>query len=167
VIFEYLYRNFELQSARPSGEGYYLLQRRSTPVELQAIELAFRSDRTESADLSLSLVEPATCSLVRLGLKLSYPLTALLGRPNPVHARFLQAGNVQGESNLLALETDKDFATYVSLIEPAQFYQVFGSEQVQAKTWDRLAVTPVSTGLFGVPPSVLEVNRVECITFPR
>jgi hypothetical protein len=167
VIFEYLYRNFELQSARPYGEGYYLLQRRSTPVKLQATELAFRSDRTEAGDLSIYLDEPATCSLVRLGLQFSYPLTTLLGRPNPVHAQFLQAGNVQGESNLLALETDKDFATYVSLIEPAQFYQVFGIEQVQAKTWDTLTVTPVSTGLFGVPPSGLEVNRIECITFPR
>jgi hypothetical protein len=166
VIFEYLYRNFELQSAQSYGDGYYLLQRRSTPVEFQAAELAYHVDQTEPAKLSLRLDQPAACSLVRLGLRLTYPLTALLGRPSPVHAQFLRNGDVQGESNLLALETGRDFTTDVSLIEPAQFYHVFDSDPVQTKTWDTLEIAPVSTGLLGVFPDLLEVNRVECLTFP-
>jgi hypothetical protein len=94
---------------------------------------------------------------------MDYPVTALVGHPNALILRFVSDRNLVTKTNLVPIETGKEFTTYVSLIDPDLFYQVLGDDGAQAKEWDTLEIAPNPTGPFGVLPSRVEVHRVECI----
>ncbi len=165
VIFEYLYRNYELSSSQPYGQGYYLLKPRSQPVNFQMTSLLFTAEKLDSAHLQIKLDNPVRCSLVQLNLQINYPITSFIGRPDALHVQFLHGQTEKEGSDLVAIETGKEFATYVSLIDAANFYQVFGADQVQTKNWDELRIGPRTTGPFEVFPSLVDVKSIGCITF--
>ena len=164
IIFEYLYRNYELKSRQAYGGGFYLLQRRSQPVDLKGEVLAFSSNNDDS-NLMLGLNKAANCSMVRLGITIAYPLMSLFGRPNALHASFLMDGQELHRSDVVAIETGQEFTTYISLMDPDKFYQVFDPNGAQSRQWDALHLWPRSTGLFGVSPDMVEIKHVDCINF--
>ena len=61
-----------------------------------------------------------------------------------------------------ALEINKPFRTYVSLIKPATFYKVFADELIPSRAWDRIEVRTSSEAL-GISPRRIEVQHVQCV----
>jgi hypothetical protein len=167
IIFEYLYRNFELKSQKAYGGGYYLLQRRPKPLDIKGVDLSFTVDKTSDSNMVFRLNQPTPCSMVRLRIKIGYPITSLLGRPNALHLSFLLNGEELHRSDLVPIETGREFSTYVSLIDANEFFHVFGSSGTHAKNWDRLEISPRATGLFGVSPNLVEISKLECVNFPN
>ena len=108
------------------GDGYYLLRRRQRPIDLPATALSYMTSQA-GASITLKLDRPASCSLVRLELQMSYPVVGILGRPNALHLEFLSRDALVTQSDLVALETNKPFTTFVSLLDAPEFYKVFGA----------------------------------------
>ncbi len=163
IIFEYLYRNFELQPPQVFNEGYFLLRPRQQSVNLPSTTLSYTIKQASGADVVLKLDDPTACSLVRLNMRLSYPFIAILGRPNALHLRFFLRDALVMQSDLVAIETGGFFTTFVSLIDAPEFYKVFGTMQNQSKEWDMLQVSPRVSGLLGVSPDRVDVGKIECI----
>ena len=163
IIFDYLYRNFELKSFHRYGSGYYLLERRQTPVTINATNLNFTTRDLGSANLTLNLNQPASCSLVRMAITIGYPVTSLLGRPAGLTMRFTSQDTEIQRSNLVAIESGSVFTTYVSLTDANMMYTVFGSAGSQVKTWDSLQIAPRETDSLSVLPNRVDIHRLECI----
>lgn len=163
IIFEYLYRNYELCSAQIFGEGYFLLCPRQQPRDLQAIQLSYTSAQTGRSRIRIDLDEPVSCGLVRLKLRINYPLVAALGRPDALHLQFLSRDTEILQTDVVPVETGKFFQTYVSLIDAPKFYTIFGATPVQSKQWDMLLVSPRVSGLLGVSPAQVNIDKIECI----
>ena len=165
VIFERLYRTFELETARSYG-GFYHLKRRAQPAELQATPVALAPRPAQPGHLALASAAPSQCSLLRLHLTLTYPPTSLLGRPNPVAVTVGAGDGVVKQTRLVAIEANREFSTYISLMDDYRFAEVFGPTGAQAKAWESLDLAPVPTGLFQVSPTQIAVRQVDCITIP-
>ncbi len=166
VIFDYLVRHFELESTQGYGTGYYLLRRRERPIELNTTVLGFTSGHWNGSEVDLKLDQPANCGLVRLRVEIGYPPTTALGRPDPLQVTFLSGGALAHQSNLVAMESGKEFSTFFSLIDPLAFYQYFGNAGYPEKPWDELQVTLDTSGILGVSPNRVEISQVECVEFP-
>jgi hypothetical protein len=87
-----------------------------------------------------------------------------LGHSAPIHLRFFSESKVVAETNLVALSGSEPFRTYVSLLPPADFHWVFGSSDAPTVQWDRLVISPVDQGMFGVEPTSVDINSVDCIS---
>lgn len=163
IIFDYLYRNFELMSQRRYGAGYYILRQRRRPVTLAGVGIHGTVTRTATSNISFTPTQPAICSLVRLTVEVHYSVASVLGRPDAFHLAFFNKGKEVEHSDMVTLETGKAFTTYVSLIDANRFYQVFGHGHIQTKSWDKLQISPRATGLFEVLPSRVSLIGVGCI----
>ena len=163
IIFEYLYRNYELQSPQGFGEGFFLLRPRRQPLDFRAVRLPYALTRTNQSNIRVKLDEPASCSLVRLELRIIYPIIGVLGRPDALHLQFLSRDTDILQTDAIAIETDRLFSTYVSLIDAPEFYKVFGAMPGQSKRWDALQISPRLSGLLGVPPDRVDIGQIECI----
>ncbi|MCL5273660.1 MAG: hypothetical protein M1434_02805 [Chloroflexi bacterium] len=163
LVWEFLYRNFELKSLRAYGNGFYILKRRSKSIDINATPLAFTVTRPDSSTLLLKLGYPASCSLVRIGATVSYPLTSFLGRPNTLNLQFRSGQQTVKQTGMVAVETTMPFSTYVSLMDDDRFYTVFGAGKSQTKQWDSLQVMAKKTDILGVSPDRLEVDKIECV----
>lgn len=164
IIFQYLAEHFELSSAEPQASGYYVLRPRAQPAPLRATDLSFQVSRVGS-QLEVQLAQPTDCSLLQLNVKISYPFYAWLGRPNILDATVFSAGREVARTGLVAVDTGATFNTYISLIDSARFYEVFGAGPVQTKSWDLLTMRPRPTGAFEVSPSEIDIRQVACIRF--
>jgi hypothetical protein len=163
LIFEYLYRHFELESRRRFGTGYYLLHRRPHPRTLPVSNVPFSVQYVTPAALVLHVSPTTACSLVQVSLRISYPFTAVLGRPDSLNVQFLYQGHLFLLSNLVPVEVGKVFTTYVSLMKPAQFHTLFETGAAQTMRWDTLQIGTNDTGLFGVQPSGVDVTHLGCV----
>ncbi len=168
IIFEYLYRNFSLKTDQLFGPGFMLLQPTASPrQDIISRDLRYTMVETSGRTLTVQLSEPASCSLVRLTPKISYPITAVLGRATGLRLRFrLGETNVE-RTDMVAIEVGKPFSTYVQLTDPDKTPQIFGSGPVQQKSWDSLQFSTRSNTLFDVGYSSLEVVKLECVNFSR
>jgi len=164
IIFQYLAEHYQLHSVQANASGYYVLQPRTHPAPLHANEQRFEVTQLAEGTL-VRLEQAATCSLIRLELTITYPLTAWVGRPDILDAQITTEGREVNRSGLVAIETGQAFTTYLSLIKPDQFYEVFGTGSVQSQTWDTLTLRPRLTGFPEVLPNRIDIQRVACINF--
>ncbi len=164
IIFQYLAEHYQLRSDQSSASGFYVLQQRAQPAPLHASEQPF--EVTQLAEgTQVRLKHAATCSLIQLELTITYPLTAWLGRPDILDAQVTADGREISQSGLVAIETGQAFTTYLSLIKPDQFYEVFGAGSVQAQPWDTLMLRPRLSGFPEVVPNSIDIRRVACVNF--
>jgi hypothetical protein len=167
LVFEYLYRNFELKTRQLFGKGYLVLSPRAIPVEPPRSEsLSFQFREGTDGNYSLQLDKPANCSLVRLYSEIEYPLMAQVGRPNALVYTVFSGESEVSSGDLVPLEEGKTFYTYLQLIDPAGFAQVFGGGPVPQRLWDGIKFRQRASGFLEVRPSKVTVSRVECVVFP-
>jgi hypothetical protein len=168
IIFDYIYANFEAAAPVTTGEPYVLLRARpAVRTDMTSDTLDYTLSKLPDGTLKLALAQPANCSLIQLGTRIDYPVTAFLGRPNPLNVTVYQAGSPLKSSNLETITPGETFDTYFQLIDPPNFAQVFGNGPVQAQMWDTIQIKPVSTGFLEVYPSSVEVTHVRCVNFQR
>ncbi len=163
VIFEYLYRNFEAKYPKLFDKGFLILQPRSTPITLEGDVLAFN---TKVSDKEFTLSTPATCSMVRLRVKINYPVTINLGRPAHLKLSFFDNKKLVASSYIVPIEPGKDFSTYFSIMDPGQFQNIFiKGKPVQTKQWDSLTLEPVTNAFLDIGPTSVVVGKLECLQF--
>jgi hypothetical protein len=150
LIFDYLYQHFRLGGKAPILEGYYLL-RRDTESPRQLV----------STDVKQS--GPAECNLLRLNLEMDYPFSRHVGRPTPIELLFSKNGTPILKTTLVALKANEPFSTYVSLIPPDHFHDLFRSGPIAPTSWDKMEVTTRTSDWLGVAPSKVDVRRIECL----
>jgi hypothetical protein len=164
-IFEYLQRNYDLPAASVAASGFYLLRRRAEPAVTHSTALKYSTVRNGRASLTFRLDEPAFCSLLKLGVRIDYPPSAWLARPERLDVRVMSGDIEIARTGVVPVVIGEAFDTYVSLMDPPRFHEVFVQGGTQVKSIDGLRVAPASTGVLGVQPSATDVTHVDCVTF--
>ena len=163
IIFEYLYRNFELRSIQQNENGIYLLESRSQPREIVDSDLSFEPQALMPLSGEVKLPQPVHCGLVALQVRMTYPMTLSLSKAAGIQLTF-RAGNQVLQSNYLKpIEPNQPFRTYVSLTRPAEFYRFFASEPVPARAWDSIRYSSIEPDWLGVAPNRVQIQKVECV----
>jgi hypothetical protein len=163
VIFEYLWQNYKLKVDQPFDDGIYILQLRSTPSHLRPNSVLQFSVREEGRQIVIDPQQTVQCPLVKIEMRVTYPLYALLGRPNGIWAKFFDGNQLVHESGLVAIETNKSFYTYISLLDDKEFYTLFSDNPSSPKRWNRMVLSYRDTGFMGVNPSDLQIAKLYCV----
>src|SRR5207247_11152330 len=72
IVFEYLYKNFEIVNSEEHADGHYILRPRRQPRDA-AMELMRLSILQQVVDsVTLKLKAPSTCGLVHRALRIAY-----------------------------------------------------------------------------------------------
>jgi hypothetical protein len=168
MIFEYIYSNFNLDLNSPRNTGFYLLNARQQKRQFASKSIAFRQSDWYNFHTTVQPDKPVNCGLMRFSLTIEYPLTTIIGRPDPLRLNFMHQGSSVYKTNLVALQTGQTFYTYVGTFPPEQFSDVLGDgENIQGETWDSLVITPNSTGFLEVSPNRVKLNKLECIILSK
>jgi hypothetical protein len=163
LIFEHIARSYQPVAGPPAEPGFLLLEPRAAPRDLPVRSLAFRSEPTDRYDRVL-LAVPATCALLKLSLVIDYPVLAVLGRAAPVELRLAAGDRTVLATPFFAIEGEKEFDTYVSLIDPGQFRQIWtGPPGVPGKSFDRLSFHVHDNSLFAFRPNAVKVRNLACV----
>jgi hypothetical protein len=163
IIFQYLYQHFELATEKRYGKGYYLLRRRTTTRPMHTTPLPFVGRDWRFGSTSVRLASPTTCGLTRMRVRMSYPVTRLLGRPDGLRLQFKLGRLPVASSKMVPVVEGSTFTTYVSVMKPNQFYQVFNNGPIPRAYWDTLRVEINYTGLFEIVPTRVSIADLACV----
>ncbi len=168
IIFEYLYRNFEIKNDRIIKPGYIILKPTPQPrQDMTSTELKFTSVVEPNSAQTLQIAEPTSCSMLRLTPKISYSFLASIGRPTSFELRVRRGQAEIQFTALMPLEVGQPFSTFVQLVDNDKTSQIFGTKPVQQKVWDNIQIGLRPSTLFDVGPSSTEILKLECINFQR
>lgn len=164
-IFEYIYSNFELKYDKLFNGGYAVLKPRAEAVSIPTTPIEFTTTYHSDGSLTASFIEPVSCSALKLSLEVSYPISALIGRPTPIAVQALFEGNELVSRRLPAIERDQEFSTYLYPGDPRLFYQIFTPEVPHGFAYqiDTIELDHVDFGLFDVHPDMIALNKLECV----
>ena len=165
-IFDYLYRHFRLAKNAGFGQGFYLLRDDGRTREFRSVEVAFDSVRAQDGAYEFRPRRPQQCSLLQLVLQMRYPLARYLGRPVPAELTVFREGQSVLQTEIVSIEPNASFSTYISLIPDSQFYEVFAGGAPPAFEWDRMRIVPEQSDWLGVPPGEIRIERISCVDIP-
>ena len=163
IIFDYLWQNYKLKESVAINNGIYILQPLIKPSPAPLEYLLRFEVRQEGQQLVAYLKQAAHCPLVKIEMYVAYPIYAFLGRSNGIWAQFLNGSQLVHESGLVAIETNRTFYTYISLLDDKDFYSLFSEYSYLPKQWDRLILSYRDTGFLGVNPSDLRISELYCV----
>lgn len=164
LIFDYLYKHFRLRSNTPFGKGFYLLYRDApSPREFDAVEVTSTVKQAENEAMEIRPQSPVACNLLRLNIEMDYPVTRHLGRPTPIELLFFKESTPFLKTVVTAQQSGVPFLTYISLIPPDRFHEVFGTESIPPTPWDSLQIMPRASDWLGVSPSRIDIRKIECV----
>jgi hypothetical protein len=163
IIFEYLWRYYELRRGWKPGDGFYLLGRRPSPKGLHVREIGFHLNQLQRGVTEAILEKPAACNIVRFELDLRYPAASFLGRPVGLDVIFLRNGNTVHRSPLVPIEVSRAFSADISLAAPDRFIEIFGPEPPPGIAWDKVQFAPRPADWLGWLPRRLEIVSIECL----
>jgi hypothetical protein len=162
-VFEYIYKNFSLASSDAHADGHYILHPMDEPSQTVTEPLKFTTlqQTLDSGLVKLNL--PTTCGLVRLEMRFEYDRNPKLFRPSGVEVRLKNGDEPLWHGLIRPLEPNQKFSTYVSPMEPAQFYRVFGREPIRGIQWDKIEYQSSPTDILGSRASHVEIFSVDCL----
>ncbi|PYR99881.1 MAG: hypothetical protein DMG12_19345 [Acidobacteria bacterium] len=163
LIFEYLYKHFELTSPAENTDGHYILQQREHTREVVFRDLPFTASRFDDTSGMLRLAQPTMCGLLRLEMKMTYSPADFFLRPSGVEFNISKGDESVWAGYTRALSMNQNFATYFSLVKPKLFYRFFKQGPIPGKSWDTLAYRPWSTDVLGSAPQQVEISRLQCV----
>jgi hypothetical protein len=166
-VFTYLYSNFELDTNRTSQTGVYLLRPRLSARAVRFVSTEFAITRENRNTLNVKFSSPITCGLARVELKMDYPLTRILLKPNPIRFQIQHDGRAIGAWRVRPAAIGRNFTILASTIAPQSFHTVFGSSPVPAGTWDAIRFDVPGRDRLGVNPSMVTIRNVECLNPAR
>src|SRR5262249_30654241 len=147
LIFEYLYRNFQLAANEENLDGHYILETRAEPRNLDLQDLQFTTNRSGFVSGILKLTQPTACGLIRFDVTIAFSPAKAILRPSGIELSFRHGPRTI--LTTLVTPLDRDFTTYVSLLNPLIFYKVFTNGIVPARSWDTIAYSPKPTDILG------------------
>jgi hypothetical protein len=163
IIFEYLWRHYELRPDRKSGAGFYALNKRQKPKQLHVQEISFHSGNPGEGGTEARLDQPAACNVVRFDLNIRYPAASFLGRPAGLEVVFSRNGSTVQQSSLVPIEISRAFSTDVSLASPDEFIEIFGPAPPPGRVWDKVRFVPRSSDWIGWFPHRVEIVSIKCL----
>jgi hypothetical protein len=163
IIFEYLWRRYELRPDWQPGAGFYALNKKRQPKELRVREIRFHSGSIGGGGTEARLDQGAACNVVRLDLRIRYPAASVLGRPARLEVVFSQNGNTVQQSSLVPIEVYRTFSTVISLAKPDRFIEIFGPSPPPGRAWDKVRFMPHSPDWLGWLPDSVEIVSIKCI----
>jgi len=163
LIFEYLYRHFEVVSNKEHADAHYILRPRLQPRDAAIEPLAFSIPQQVANSGIVKLHAPSTCGLVLLRVLVDYAKNPQIFRPGGIELSLSDDDQVLWQGSIRPLEVTQSFVTYVSPLRPATLHKVFGNEPVQGVKWDRLAYHASTTDLLGSAASRISVQTLACL----
>jgi len=163
IIFEYLYKNFELASNEEHADAHYILHPRLQPREVVTESFKFSIPQQSPDSGILRLDAPSTCGLVLLEIRMDYAKNPHVFRPGGIELTFSNKDQIVWRSSVKPLAPNGSFATYVSPLPPARFHQVFSQGPVQGVQWDKIEYHASNTDLLGSRASLIHVGAAQCV----
>src|SRR5262249_44399145 len=90
IVFEYLYKHFEIVSSEEHADGHYILRPRRQPRDATMEQLPFSIPKQVVDSGILKLNVPNTCGLVQIEVRIGYSKNPLIFRPSGIE---LSLGN--------------------------------------------------------------------------
>lgn len=165
IIFEYIYTHFEIKKDILADDGYLLLKPRAQVKPLVGQELKYQLDNSNPATVTVKLSQPASCNMLRITPKISYPLTSYLGRPSGFTYTFYNNYGLMVTGRLVALEAGKPFTTFIPLMQHRQYQDIFANRSFEPWVWHTLTIEADDTGILAVNPNSFGIEKIECIVF--
>jgi len=163
VIFEYLYKHFELADNPEHADAHYILRPRPQPRNAEVEQLKFSiPQQTEDSGL-LKLDAPSACGLVLLEMRIDYAKNPHVFRPSGVELSLSNSDQPVWRGSIRALEPNESFVTYFSPLPSERFHKVFGRDPVQGVKWDKIEYHASSADMLGSRPSLIRVGAVQCV----
>jgi len=163
IIFEYLYKHFELASNEEHADAHYVLRPRLQPREVATEPLKFSTPQHAPDSGILRLDAPSACGLVLLEIRINYAKNPHVFRPGGIELTFSNRDQLVWQGSIKPLAPNASFVTYVSPLPPARFHQVFSEGPVQGVQWDKIEYHPSSTDMLGSRASVVHVAAGQCV----
>jgi hypothetical protein len=163
LIFEYLYKHFELTGNEEHADGHYILRPRPQPREVLTEPLKFSIPRQLPDSGILRLDAPSTCGLVLLEIGLDYAKNPHLFRPGGIELTFTSKDQLVWQGSIKPPTPNAPFVTYISPMPPAKFHQVFGQGPVQGVQWDKIEYHALATDVLGSRASFIHMNAAQCV----
>jgi hypothetical protein len=166
LIFDYLYRNFEIKSTTETQTGHFILEDRKHERQVDFRGLSYRTEHWSNSSGIARLTEPTSCGLLRVDMTVTTSWRRYFFRPSGIELTFRR-----GDTPVLGLpvrpsELGRPFTTYVSLVKPAQFHQLFQEGLIPSPSWDSLAYSRLPADKLSARPIKVELHRLECVN-PR
>ena len=162
LLFEFFYREFELNPRAASPSGPFLLQPRATPRDFPRVTIEFDKSNARQA-IRIAATRPQTCAMLRLEAEIHYTVAALVGRPARLQLSVYRRGVEVLSVGLVPIEIGRRFWTLVDLSSPGRFFEWFTSANPMGQEWDEILLTSSRRDWLDVTPSMLDVHGVECV----
>ena len=163
VIFEYLYKHFELSGNEEHADGYYILRPRLKPQEVSTEPFGFSIPQQSPDSGILRLDAPSTCGLVLLELRIDYAKNPHIFRPGGIELSFTNKDHLVWQGSIKPLAPNASFVTYVSPLPPARFHQVFSQGPVQGVQWDKIQYRASATDVLGSRATFIQLSAAQCV----
>lgn len=163
VLFDYMYRNFELTPNSGTPEGLHLLRAgfETRNVVTEPLRFAVLQRSIDSGVLQLSM--PSTCGLIRVEAILSHDRNAQIFRPAGLQLRLKSGSQQIWQGALPSLDPGNVVASLITPLPKGTLHRVFGQEPVAAPTWDVLEYESQPTDFLGSPASSVEILNLHCL----
>jgi hypothetical protein len=163
IIFEYLYKHFELAGNQERPDAHYILRPRLQPREVATEPISFSRPQQSSDSGILRLDAPSTCGLVLLEIRIDYAKNPQVFRPGGIELTFSNKDQLVWHSSIKPLAPNASFVTYVSPLPAARFHEVFSQGPVQGVQWDKIEYHASNTDLLGSRASFVHVRAAQCV----
>jgi hypothetical protein len=163
LIFDYLYRNFEIKSTTEDHTGHFILEDRKHERQVTLKDLPYRTERWSNSSGIARLAEPATCGLLLVELTVTSSWRTLFFRPSGIELTFRRGGTPVSSLRVRPSEFGHTFTTYASLVKPAQFHNLFREGMVPAPSWDSVDYTRLPADKLSARPTRVELHRLQCV----
>ena len=163
VIFEYLYKHFELAGNPEHGDAHYILRPRPQPRNADVEQLKFSIPQQSEDSGILKLDAPSACGLVLLDIRIDYAKNPHVFRPSGVELSLSNSDRPVWRGSIRPLALNESFVTYVSPLPSETFHKVFGQDPVQGVKWDKIEYHASSTDMLGSRPGLIRVGAVQCV----
>ena len=163
IIFEYLYKYFELESNVEHAGGHYILRPRPQPRDVATEQLDFSMLHQLGDSGILKLNVPSACGLILVELRIDYAKDPAIFRPSGIKLNLSNNEQFVWKGSIMPLAPNQAFATYISPLPPGQFHQVFGEDPVQSVKWDRVEYHALNADLLGSAARLIHVNALRCV----
>ena len=163
IIFEYLYKYFELARNEEHADGHYMLRTRQRPRDVAFEQLEFSIVHQLGDNGILKLNMPSPCGLVLFEIRIDYPKAPEIFRPNSIELTLSGKDGVVWRGFIRPLTPNQVFITYISPLPSERFHEVFGQAPVQNAKWDKIEYRASRADLLGSAASLIQVNTIQCV----
>ena len=163
IVFEYLYKHFEIVGTEEHADAHYILRPRLQPRDTALEELRFSIPKQVVDSGILKLSAPSACGLVQLEIQILYAKNPRIFRPGSIELSFRNNNDVVWQGAVRPLTPNEAFVTYISPLPPQTFHKVFGNGRVQSMVWDNLEYHASGADLLGSAATRIDVTAIRCV----